>query len=43
VAEEIWICENGKATKWQSTILDYKEHLKTKILKNNNDGASNKR
>jgi len=43
VAEEIWICENGKATKWQSTILDYKEHLKKKILKNNNDSASNKR
>lgn len=43
VAEEIWICENGKATKWQATILDYKEHLKSKILKNNNDIASNKR
>ncbi|VVC32084.1 ABC transporter-like,P-loop containing nucleoside triphosphate hydrolase,ABC transporter [Cinara cedri] len=43
VAEEIWICENGKATKWESTILDYKEHLKKKILKNNGDTASNKR
>ncbi|XP_026819396.1 ATP-binding cassette sub-family F member 2 [Rhopalosiphum maidis] len=43
VAEEIWICENGKATKWQSTILDYKEHLKKKILKNNTDSTSNKR
>lgn len=43
MAEEIWICENGKATKWESTILDYKEHLKTKILKINNDNAANKR
>lgn len=42
MAEEIWICENGKATKWQSTILDYKEHLKQKILKNN-DSAPSKR
>ncbi|CAB0043613.1 unnamed protein product [Trichogramma brassicae] len=35
VAEEIWICENGTVTKWQGNILDYKEHLKTKVIKDN--------
>jgi len=43
VAQEIWICENGKATKWESTILDYKEHLKSKILKSNSENTINKR
>ncbi|XP_050420082.1 ATP-binding cassette sub-family F member 2 [Adelges cooleyi] len=43
VAEEIWICENGSVTKWQSGILDYKEHLKKKIMKNNAEMAINKR
>lgn len=33
VAEEIWVCEHGTVTKWQGGILTYKEHLKTKILK----------
>lgn len=33
VAEEIWICENEKVTKWSGGILAYKDHLKTKIAK----------
>lgn len=33
VAEEIWICEKGTVTKWKGGILDYKDHLKKKILK----------
>lgn len=36
VAEEIWVCEKGTCTKWQGGILEYKEHLKSKILKDNN-------
>ncbi|OXU28531.1 hypothetical protein TSAR_008976 [Trichomalopsis sarcophagae] len=39
VAEEIWVCENGAVTKWQGNILDYKEHLKTKVLKDNQKRA----
>ncbi|KAK1123510.1 ATP-binding cassette sub- F member 2 [Melipona bicolor] len=35
VAEEIWVCENGAVTKWSGNILDYKEHLKTKVLSDN--------
>ncbi|XP_003403104.1 ATP-binding cassette sub-family F member 2 isoform X2 [Bombus vosnesenskii] len=35
VAEEIWVCENGTVTKWSGNILDYKEHLKTKVLSDN--------
>ncbi|KAJ9594202.1 hypothetical protein L9F63_014362 [Diploptera punctata] len=35
VAEEIWVCEKGKVTKWQGDILTYKEHLKEKIVKDN--------
>lgn len=34
VAEEIWVCDNGAVTKWQTGIAGYKEHLKQKILKN---------
>lgn len=33
VAEEIWICENGTVTKWKGNILDYKDHLKSRISK----------
>lgn len=32
-AEEIWICENGTVTKWNGGILDYKDHLKKRIMK----------
>lgn len=35
VAEVIWVCEHGKCTKWEGGILKYKDHLKTKILKDN--------
>lgn len=35
VAEEIWVCENGAVTKWSGNILDYKEHLKDKVLSDN--------
>ncbi|KAK2581977.1 hypothetical protein KPH14_002416 [Odynerus spinipes] len=35
VAEEIWVCENGTITKWSGNILDYKEHLKNKVLNDN--------
>lgn len=33
VVEDIWICEHGTVTKWNGTILDYKEKLKKIILK----------
>lgn len=33
VAEEIWICEKGTVTKWKGNILDYKDHLKKRIVK----------
>jgi len=33
VAEDIWICEHGKVTKWNGGILDYKDHLKKNICK----------
>jgi len=32
VANEIWVCEKETVTKWNGGILDYKEHLKNKIL-----------
>ena len=35
VAEEIWICENQKVTKWEGDILAYKEMLKKKVMKDN--------
>lgn len=39
VAEEIWICENGKVTKWEGNILDYKETLRVKVLKEKNKSS----
>uniref|UniRef100_A0A1A7Y619 ATP-binding cassette sub-family F member 2 n=1 Tax=Iconisemion striatum TaxID=60296 RepID=A0A1A7Y619_9TELE len=33
VAQEIWVCEKQTITKWKSGILGYKEHLKSKIEK----------
>ena len=35
VAEEIWVCENQKVTKWDGDILTYKEALKSQILSEN--------
>jgi len=28
VAKEIWVCDNHSITRWQSSIMDYKKHLK---------------
>ncbi|KAK6618590.1 ATP-binding cassette sub- F member 2 [Polyplax serrata] len=42
VAEEIWVCENGTVTKWNGNILKYKEHLKSKILKDTNSSGKKK-
>lgn len=35
VAQEIWICDNGTVSPWGGGILKYKDHLKSKILKDN--------
>ncbi|KAL1490400.1 hypothetical protein ABEB36_013105 [Hypothenemus hampei] len=42
VAEEIWVCEHGTVTKWKGDILSYKEHLKAKVLKQNEKNAKQK-
>lgn len=33
VAKEIWICENGGIRKWEKDIMQYKNHLRNKMLK----------
>lgn len=33
VAEEIWVCQNETITKWKGSIESYKEHLRKKVLK----------
>lgn len=33
VAEEIWVCEKQAVTKWNGNIIDYKDHLKKDIAK----------
>ncbi|CAL9057976.1 unnamed protein product [Musa banksii] len=30
VAQEIWVCENQAATRWEGDIMDFKEHLRSK-------------
>ncbi|RWS07657.1 ATP-binding cassette sub-family F member 2-like protein [Dinothrombium tinctorium] len=35
VAKEIWICANQTVTKWDKDILAYKEHLRKKVMKDN--------
>lgn len=35
VAKEIWICENSTIKKWDKDIMDYKNHLRSKMLKEN--------
>lgn len=35
VAQEIWVCEKQKVTKWTGDILSYKSTLKKKVLKDN--------
>jgi len=42
VAKDIWICENQKVTKWDGGILDYKNHLKAKVMKAANKDAKSK-
>jgi ATP-binding cassette subfamily F protein 2 len=42
VANDIWICENQKVTKWDGGILDYKNHLKAKVMKAANKDAKSK-
>jgi len=39
VAQEIWICEHMKVTKWDGSILSYKDHLKAKVMKETNKHA----
>ncbi|MGH0135820.1 UNVERIFIED_CONTAM: hypothetical protein FKN15_030470 [Acipenser sinensis] len=33
VAQEIWVCEKQTITKWNRDILAYKEHLKSKMIR----------
>lgn len=40
VAEEIWVCENQTVTKWNGTIESYKQHLKKKVLREQEKFAS---
>merc|ERR1712226_1236103 len=42
VADQIWICENQKVTKWEKDILAYKSHLKAKVMKESNKDAKTK-
>jgi len=42
VADEIWICENQTVTKWDGDILAYKDHLKSKVMKEANKDAASK-
>lgn len=42
VADEIWICEKQKVTKWEKDILAYKDHLKSKVMKESNKDAKAK-
>jgi len=32
VAEEIWVCNNGRITKWEGDIMSYKDGLKNQIM-----------
>lgn len=42
VADQIWICEKQKVTKWEGDILSYKDHLKSKVMKESNKDAKKK-
>jgi len=41
VADTIWICEKQTVTKWEGDILEYKEHLKSKVMKESKKNAKN--
>jgi len=32
VAEEIWVCKDGRVTKWEGGIMEYKQELKEQIM-----------
>jgi ATP-binding cassette subfamily F protein 2 len=42
VADEIWICEHQTVTKWDGDIIAYKDHLKSKVMKESNKDARKK-
>lgn len=42
VADKIWICENQTVTEWKGDILTYKDHLKSKVMKDSNKDAKKK-
>eukprot|EP00088_Acartia_fossae_P011444 TRINITY_DN15815_c0_g1_i1.p1 TRINITY_DN15815_c0_g1~~TRINITY_DN15815_c0_g1_i1.p1 ORF type:complete len:300 (+),score=86.32 TRINITY_DN15815_c0_g1_i1:104-901(+) len=42
VADQIWICEKQTVTKWEGDIISYKDHLKAKVMKENNKDAKTK-
>lgn len=42
VADEIWICENQTVTKWEGDIIEYKDHLKAKVMHESNKDAKKK-
>jgi ABC-type dipeptide/oligopeptide/nickel transport system ATPase subunit len=33
VADEIWVCDKGKISKWPGDIISYKNHLKKNMKK----------
>merc|ERR1711972_783089 len=39
VAKEIWICEKQAVTKWEGDIVSYKDHLKSKVMKESKKNA----
>merc|ERR1719150_491509 len=42
VADTIWICEKETVTKWEGDILAYKDHLKSRVMKETNQDAKKK-
>jgi len=42
VAEKIWICEKETVTEWKGDIGSYKDHLKSKVMKELNKDAKAK-
>ena len=42
VADKIWICEKETVTEWQGDIAAYKDHLKSKVMKELNKDAKKK-
>ena len=42
VADKIWICEKETVTEWNGDIGAYKDHLKSKVMKELNKDAKAK-